>query len=215
MNAAHGRHEGRWQSGPPGPDTVPAMKTLVHLFHPRLGQSNINRRWAEAWRTLPGTTLNLVHEQYPDGRIDIAREQALLLAHERIVFQHPLYWYSVPPLMKTWMDEVLQHGWAYGRGVRTLHGKQWWSVISAGGTAEDYQAGGFNEYSLSELLKPLQRTAGMLGMQYLPPHVEYGTHQQDAATLAGVGERLLRRLPGLPPLDKPLDKPLETRAEAA
>lgn len=193
MSAAHAGHEPARRTARRRADTVALMKTLVNLFHPRLEQSRINRRWAEAWRTLPDVTLNLVHAQYPDGRIDVAREQALLLAHERIVFQHPLYWYSVPPLMKAWLDEVLTSGWAYGRGVTTLHGKQWWSVISAGGTAEDYQAGGFNEYSLSELLKPLQRTAGMLGMHYLPPHVEVGVHQLDEAALAGVGERLRQR----------------------
>ena len=193
MKAAHARHEPDWRTARGPADTVAVMKTLINVFHPRLGQSRINSRWVEAWRTQAEVTLNLVHAQYPDGRIDIAREQALLLAHERIVFQHPLYWYSVPPLMKAWLDEVLTSGWAYGRGVTTLHGKQWWSVISAGGTAEDYQAGGFNEYSLSELLKPLQRTAGMLGMRYLPPHVEHGVHQLGEATLAEVGERLLER----------------------
>lgn len=186
MTAAGGRRH-------PSADTVAVMKTLVNLFHPRLEQSRINRRWADAWRTAPDVTLNFVHAQYPDGRIDVAREQALLLAHECIVFQHPLYWYSVPPLMKAWLDDVLQAGWAYGRGVTTLHGKQWWSVISAGGTVEDYQAGGFNEYRLSELLKPLQRTAGMLGMHYLPPHVEGGVHQLGEEALAGLGERLLQR----------------------
>lgn len=193
MSTVHDTHEAAQQTGQVLPDKVAAMKTLVNVFHPRLGQSTINRSWSEAWSTLPDATLNRVYEQYPDGRIDVPREQALLLAHDRIVFQHPLYWYSVPPLMKAWMDAVLQHGWAYGRGVTTLHGKQWWSVVSAGGTAEDYQAGGFNEYSLSELLKPLQRTAGMLGMRYLPPHVEYGAHQQSPQELAGLGRRLLQR----------------------
>lgn len=193
MKAVHARHEPARRTARCPAGTVTVMKTLVNVFHPRLGQSRINSRWVEAWRSQPDVTLNLVDAQYPDGRIDRAREQALLLNHERIVFQHPLYWYSVPPLMKAWLDEVLTSGWAYGRGVTTLHGKQWWSVISAGGTAEDYQAGGFNEYSLSELLKPLQRTAGMLGMLYLPPHVEYGVHQLEDAALAGVGARLLQR----------------------
>ena len=47
---------------------------------------------------------------YPDRRIYVAAEQAVLMAHDRIVFQHPFYWYSTPPLMKQWLDELLTYG---------------------------------------------------------------------------------------------------------
>lgn len=169
-------------------------KTLINAFHPHPDRSRIQRRWLESLAGVESLTINLPYGQYPDGRIDVPREQALLLAHQRVVFMFPLYWYSVPPLMKAWMDEVLQFGWAYGPEATALRGKTWLSVISTGGAAEGYQAGGFNEYSLSELLRPLQRTAGMLGMDYEAPHVEYAVRGLDEAGLTQSCERLRARL---------------------
>ena len=96
---------------------------------------------------------------YPDRRIDVAAEQAVLMAHDRIVFQHPFYWYSTPPLMKQWLDELLTYGWDYGPGGTQLEGKEWLSAISTGGPADSYTAGGYDTFSMSELLKPLQQTA--------------------------------------------------------
>lgn len=150
------------------------MKILVNLFHPDLAQSTVNRRWAQALKEHPEITLNIPYERYPDWRIDVEREQALLLAHDRIVFQHPFYWYSSPPLMKKWLDEVLSFGWAYGPGGTQLAGKEWVSAISTGGPADSYQAGGYNRYSMSELLKPMQATANLIGMTYLPAFVVHG-----------------------------------------
>ncbi len=51
--------------------------------------------------------------------IDIPREQALLREHEVIVFQHPLYTYSCPALLKEWLDRVLSRGFASGPGKPT------------------------------------------------------------------------------------------------
>ena len=100
-----------------------------------------------------------------------------MLEHDRIVFQHPFFWYSVPPLMKKWFDDVLTYGWAYGPGGTALKGKEWLSAISAGGPADAYQAGGYNNYSMSELLKPIQQTANLIGMTFLPAFILHGAVQ--------------------------------------
>ena len=85
------------------------MQVLVNVFHPRLAQSTVNQAWVARLATA-GVTLRDMYALYPDGKIDIAAEQAALLAHERIVFQHPFFWYSTPPLMKQWLDDVLVYG---------------------------------------------------------------------------------------------------------
>lgn len=43
----------------------------------------------EAIRDLPGLTVNDVYGRYPDGKINVARAQQLLLDHDLFVFQHP------------------------------------------------------------------------------------------------------------------------------
>ncbi|WP_369588046.1 NAD(P)H-dependent oxidoreductase [Kingella oralis] len=150
------------------------MKTLVNVFHPKLAQSTVNRLWAQRLEGLPDVTVRRVYELYPDGKIDVAAEQAALLAHDRLVFQHPFFWYSVPPLMKQWFDDVLTYNWAYGPQGKALAGKEWVSSISTGGPADSYQAGGYNSYSMSEFLKPLQQTANLIQTKFLPPFIFHG-----------------------------------------
>jgi glutathione-regulated potassium-efflux system ancillary protein KefG len=153
------------------------MKVLVNVFHPNLKQSKVNRRWVEELEQHNDITVNVEYSQYLDWKIDVEREKKLLLAHDRIVFQHPFYWYSTPPLMKKWLDDVFTYGWAYGPGGTALKGKEWISAISTGGPADSYQSGGYNNYSMSELLKPLQQTANLIGVQYLPIFLLQGAAQ--------------------------------------
>ena len=154
------------------------MRILVNVFHPHLDdQSRVNSRWVQELKKSNEITLNLQYANYPNWEIDIEREQKLLLEHERIVFQHPFFWYSTPPLVKKWFDDVLTYAWAYGPGGTALNGKEWISAISAGSPADAYQAGGYNNYSMSELLKPLQQTANFIGMVFLPAYVFHGAVQ--------------------------------------
>ena len=144
------------------------MKILVNLFHPHLDSSRVNHAWAQRLAAQPDITVRDIYALYPEGRIDVEAEQQALLAHDRLVFQHPFYWYSVPPLMKQWLDDVLVYGWAYGPGGDALAGKEWVSAISTGGPADSYQAGGYNGFSMSEFLKPLQQTAHLLKTRFRP-----------------------------------------------
>ncbi|OOZ37346.1 NAD(P)H-dependent oxidoreductase [Solemya velesiana gill symbiont] len=154
------------------------MKILVNAFHPHLeDQSRVNSRWISELDKHGDITVNRQYSHYGDWNIDIEREQKLLLEHDRIVFQHPFFWYSTPPLMKKWLDDVLTYAWAYGPGGTALKGKEWISAISAGGPADAYQAGGYNNYAMSELLKPLQQTANLIGMVYLPAFIFHGAVQ--------------------------------------
>ena len=170
------------------------MKVLVNLFHPHLERSVVNRAWADRLANQPGITLRNLYALYPDGKIDVAAEQQALAEHDRLVFQHPFYWYSTPPLMKQWLDDVLTYGWAYGPGGNALAGKEWLSAISTGGPADSYQAGGYNRFSMSEFLKPLQQTAHLLQTTFLPPFVFHGAVQTTPEAVAQSAEALLAHL---------------------
>jgi glutathione-regulated potassium-efflux system ancillary protein KefG len=149
---------------------------LVLFAHPALEKSRVNRRMANAVRDLEGVTFNDLYEAYPDFDIDVAREQRLLLEHDLIVFHHPFYWYSTPAILKEWQDLVLEHGWAYGNGGTALHGKTMLSVMTTGGSEGAYCADGHNCYTIPEFLRPIEQTARLCGMDYLPPFVVHGTH---------------------------------------
>lgn len=149
-------------------------KTLIIVAHPNLETSVVNKAWREQLSKEVEGTVHDLYASYPDEVIDVEKEQALLLAHDRIVFQFPFYWYSSPSLLKKWQDEVLSFGWAYGPGGTKLNGKEFMLAISTGGPAEAYQAGGHNRYSMSELTRPFQAMANLTGMQFLPSFIEQG-----------------------------------------
>jgi putative NADPH-quinone reductase len=152
------------------------MRRILVLFaHPSLDRSEVNRPLALATSGVDGVTLVDLYAEYPDFQIDIDREQARLLAHDAVVFMHPLYWYSTPAILKEWQDLVLEHGFAYGSHGTALHGKIFFNALTAGGAEAAYCSEGYNHFTIRELLHPLEQTALMCGMRYLPPFALYGS----------------------------------------
>lgn len=152
-------------------------RVLLLFAHPALERSRVHTRLLRQLPDDERITFHDLYEAYPDFDIDVPREQALLSAHDVIVFQHPFFWYSTPPLLKQWEDLVLEHGWAYGRQGRALRGKHVVHVISAGGREQAYQHGGHNRFTITELLAPIIQTTHLCGMHWLPPFVIHGTHR--------------------------------------
>jgi glutathione-regulated potassium-efflux system ancillary protein KefG len=172
-------------------------RVLILFAHPALEKSRIHRRLIRELAAVPGVTLNDLYERYPDFDVDVRREQELLLAHDLIVLQHPLYWYSTPAIFKQWQDLVLEHGWAYGSTGKALFGKRVLSLITAGGRDEAYRREGYNRFTIPELLAPLEQTARLCGMEYLPPFVFFGGHRltaEDIEDAAATYRRLLTAL---------------------
>ncbi|MFE1245252.1 NAD(P)H-dependent oxidoreductase [Fictibacillus sp. NPDC058756] len=164
------------------------MKTLVIVAHPNIEQSVINKAWAEEMEK-HDVTVHRLYEEYPNEQINVESEQELLLAYDRIVFQFPLYWYSTPSLLKKWMDEVLTYGWAYGTGGDNLRGKQLLIALSAAGPDTSYVAGGYNNYTMSELLRPLQATSNLIGTRYITPFTVHGVRFLSAEQVQESAER--------------------------
>lgn len=170
---------------------------LILFAHPAYEKSRVQAQLSAAARALPGVTFHDLYETYPDLDIDVKREQALLLAHEVVVFQHPFYWYSVPPILKQWMDLVLEHGWAYGSQGRALAGKTWQVAMTVGGRAQAYGPEGLNRYTFEEFLRPIEATARLCRMTFAEPFVVAGTHAITPDAIARASDdyaALLRRL---------------------
>lgn len=153
------------------------MKTLVLVFHPDLAASRVNRCWAEEMEKQSNVTVHRVYEAYPNEEIDVEAEQKLMEEHDRIVLQFPFYWYSTPSLLKKWEDEVLTYGWAYGSTGNKLHGKELLVAVSVGAAKESYSSEGAFNYTIQELLRPLQATSNLIGTKYLSPFTIYGVMQ--------------------------------------
>ncbi len=154
-------------------------KILILFAHPAFEKSRVHQRMVKHVKHLrPGlVTFHDLYEAYPDLDIDVEKEKKLLLAHDVIIWQHPFYWYSCPPIIKQWMDLVLMHNWAYGPQGKMLAGKKIFNAISCGGSKEAYSAAGRNRYTIPQLLAPFEQTARLCNMEYLPPFVVHGTHR--------------------------------------
>ncbi|PRY37485.1 NAD(P)H-dependent oxidoreductase [Umezawaea tangerina] len=139
--------------------------TLVLLAHPDPARSRVNAALAAAVADLPGVVLHDLAAT--TGDFDVDAEVRLLLEHELVVFQVPFHWYSVPALLKRWMDDVLIRCLVPATGGSLLRGRTLLVVTSTGGTAESYA----RRYPMAELLLPLESTAHKLGMDFATPLV--------------------------------------------
>ncbi|MBD3919103.1 NAD(P)H-dependent oxidoreductase [Paenibacillus sp. PR3] len=155
------------------------MNIMVIIAHPNLETSRANRAFKlELSRHAKFDVRNL-YQEYPNWKIDVEKEQQLLLSHDRIVLQFPFYWYGCPPLLKKWFEDVFTYGWAYGPGGDYLKDKEFIVATTTGGTKNCYRAGGDNWFTISEFLKPIQRTITKCNGTYLPAFVTYGATSQD------------------------------------
>jgi glutathione-regulated potassium-efflux system ancillary protein KefF len=213
---------GMVEQTPPG---APGIYVLA--AHPAWSRSRVNRRLRDIALAAPGVTVQDLYARYPDYDIDVTTEQAHVEAARVLVLLHPVQWYSMPPLLKLWLDEVLTHGWAYGRTGHALRGKDLWLVATTGGPETSYHPQGYNRYFFDAFLPPYEQTAALCGMRFLPPLLLHGAHRAAEAEIeahaAVFRERLashpawpeLEDLPTCPECDVPeTDRPAPVRSDA-
>lgn len=175
-------------------------RVLILFAHPMPRKSRVNRVLASKVRQMEGVTFHDLYEAYPTFDVDVEREKALLSEHDVIVFQHPFYWYSAPALIKEWLDLVLEYGWAYGEKGTALQGKLWLQAVTTGGPADAYRPGGYNNFTVRQLLAPFEQTASLCGMRFQDPFVIHGVLPMSRAE---VEEEALRYLALIEQLRQP------------
>jgi len=158
-------------------------QVLILFAHPMLEKSRTQKTLIKGLDAMKQVLFHDLYNIYPDFDIDVQAEQQLLLNYDIIILQHPFYWYSAPPIIKQWIDLVLEHGWAYGKEGKQLKGKKIFNAISTGGPDFTYVEGGFNKYTINQFLAPFEQTAKLCNMDYLPPYVIHSTHRNDEATI--------------------------------
>ncbi|KEI72021.1 NAD(P)H-dependent oxidoreductase [Endozoicomonas elysicola] len=151
------------------------QRVLILFAHPSQHRSEVNLPLFKASQGYEQVTVVDLYSEYPTLRINIEKEQQRLLEHDVVVFMFPLYWYSTPAILKEWQDLVLEYGFAYGRDGVALKDKVFLCALTAGGAEKAYHAEGYNHFTIRELLQPLEQTANLTGMHYLPPFALFGS----------------------------------------
>ena len=173
-----------------------SCRVLVLLAHPALERSRVNAALAATAGGIEGVTLIDLYERYPTFFILKEREQQRLLEHDVVVFQHPMYWYSAPALLKEWQDIVLEYGFAYGEGGNALEGKSLMNAFSSGSYRDEFEDR-HDPLTLRQLMLPFERTARYCGMRYLPPFPTYAAGGLSPAEISKQCDRYAELLSGL------------------
>ncbi len=156
---------------------------LIVYAHPHPGRSEANRVLLDAVRDLRGVKVHSLYDRYPDFSIDVGAEQAMLETARLVVWQHPLYWYSVPALLKLWFESVLVRGWAYGADGSALAGKDCMWVATTGALEDAYSPSGKHAHPFSSFVPAVEQTARFCSMNWLEPLIVHGAHVIDATAL--------------------------------
>lgn len=165
---------------------------LIIYAHPYPRYSRANRMLLDTVQELPGVEVRTLYELYPDFRIDIETEQAALENADLLVLQHPMQWYSLPPLLKLWIDKVLEHGWAYGQHGQALRGKDCLWVVTTGGDSHHFEIGDHPGFDV--LAQPLQSTFLYCGMNWLQPFFVHQALKIEDAMLSQAALNYAQRL---------------------
>jgi glutathione-regulated potassium-efflux system ancillary protein KefF len=169
----------------------------VLFAHPYPDRSRANRALLDAVQDLRGLELRKLYDLYPDFDVDVEAEQDALVRARIVVFQHPLYWYAVPGLLKHWFDKVLARGFAYGPGRRALAGKRCLWVTTTGGESESYADGAVHARPFAHYAPAVEQTARFCGMAWRPPLVVHGAHRISERELANYAADYRARLEAL------------------
>jgi NAD(P)H dehydrogenase (quinone) len=137
---------------------------------------------------------------------DVKGEIEKLLWADVLILQFPLWWFSMPAILKGWVDRVFAYGFAYGVGEHsntrwgdrygegTLAGKRAMLVVTAGGWEEHYRPRGVNG-PIEDLLFPINH--GILyypGYEVLPPFVVYRVDRFDDTAFKSAAAALRERM---------------------
>ncbi len=110
---------------------------------------------------------------------DIISEHQLLETADLIILQFPLWWYSMPGLLKGYFDRVLSMGWAYGGG-KALSGKKVLVCMTTGAPENAWTEE--NRGTIKDIFKHLfVGTFGLCGLQPLEPFIVYGAKRHSEA----------------------------------
>ena len=137
---------------------------------------------------------------------DVKAEIDKLRWADVLILQFPLWWFTMPAILKGWVDRVFAYGFAYGVGEHsdtrwgdrygegTLAGKRAMLIVTAGGSEEHYTMRGVNG-PIDDLLFPINH--GILyypGYDVLPPFVAYRADRLDHVVFEQMAERLRERM---------------------
>lgn len=131
---------------------------------------------------------------------DIRAELDKLLWCDCLILQFPLWWFSVPAMLKGWIDRVFVNGVVYGKGRRMdtggMKGRKAMLAITTGCYAEMVAPDGLLGDLHVNLWHLHSGTLAYAGFDVLPPYTAWSIHyagdEQRRSCLDAYAERMTR-----------------------
>ena len=142
------------------------MASVIFGGHPEMETSASHQFLYEA----RPDTIPFIQIERPFTDENVRVYQEAILQADRWFLQFPLFWYQAPGLVSDFIQEVFSKTFMDSYS-KDLKGKEFGVIISVGVPLRQYQAGGREEVTISELLRPYQSFARSIGLKYLPPFV--------------------------------------------
>ncbi|KAJ5956653.1 hypothetical protein N7501_010932 [Penicillium viridicatum] len=147
-------------------------------------------------------------EAYAENSLtqDVLDEQAKLRWADFVIFHFPLWWFTMPAILKGWVDRVYTYGFGHGVGDHsdkrwgdrygegTLAGKRAMLIVTLGGWKEHYSARGISG-PIEDVLFPINH--GILfypGFEVLPPFVAFRVHKTSFDEMASELRNRMRKI---------------------
>jgi putative NADPH-quinone reductase len=144
------------------------MRTLLVIGHPAFNNSIASKTVAKTICKIDNVNCRNLIELYPSYKINVYEEQIILLNADLIIFQFPIYWASMPAILKLWIDEVFTNGFAFGSEYK-LKGKKLLVSTSLSGK-NDIES---NNNVLNKILFPFKGLTEFCKMEYITPFALY------------------------------------------
>ena len=78
-----------------------------------------------------------------------------------IVFQYPIFWYSMPSLLHRWVEKTFVHGFSHGSKGKSLQGKKLIASFTTGAPETFFANGG-----IDHMLYPIHGICNLCGMEF-------------------------------------------------
>lgn len=127
---------------------------------------------------------------------DVAREQNLIREADLLVVIHPVWWFSLPSILKGWIDRVFSVGFAYASGANGAEGllkeKKVAVFSTTGGSRSDYEAYGFRDAIVKAVDNGIFGFCGMEVLLHHFMHAVPAVSQEERVEMLSQVRRLVR-----------------------
>ena len=141
-----------------------------HLFlfgHPEMAPTGFQASLIARVQDDPRFDVRILSQEHGGIGFNALEEQESIASAQSVILHFPIYWYSMPAMVKEWIDTVFTLGWAFDQNGGLLTNHSFVCSVSIGAKLESYSSEGSNGHSLDTYLLHVQRTMSYAGMNYL------------------------------------------------